>query len=647
MILKIAFDVPRHTTFDYFGVEGEPQPTPGARVLAQLGKTERIGVVMDVSEFSDLPLVRIKRIESALDGGRPVMSQEVAGTVAAVAHAGVLPVGRLAFSAIPPAARKSKSDRPAESTEARPRLEVQAAELPRGMQATTVAKVDGSRGKFAPHLLVGPPGSGKAETCVEAVARTLAAGGTCLVLVPEVGDIERWAGMIGRRAPGAVVAQTHGSLGGKERMAQWERAMAGGCHVVVGTRAAAFTPLPDLGLVVVDSENDPLHRTEHGLIYSTREVAAHRAMAAACPLLMSAAVPSLEVRNAAHQRRVGMTMLPRPDGSANPSVRIVDIDGRRLFGGVSTELEIALRNEVQEGGMAAVLVNRRGRSGMLYCSDCRERLACPRCHNALAADDGDSCACRRCGHSQPKPKYCPGCGSEKFHELRAGSSRVAEALATRLPEAKVLRIDADGDLEEAQRRIDAGDVDVVVGTRTLLRLDMRPGTCCVSDADTMLNSRNYHAAEHLLDTLTRLVGAGDGANLVIQTRFADHHVFEALRKGSYDTFAFKELIERKAAGLPPYRRYALFTVTGQDSDDVAQAMGSARFLAGECMGKGVSMLEPVPSATAGSEPKMQLLLSSKDRKVLLKSLHSWVRVLQDKALPGSVTWGVEVDPDTW
>ena len=647
MILKVAFDQPTRKAFDYFGVEGEPLPEPGTRIQARLGKARRIGLVMAVSDSSVLPLAKIRGIDRTLDGGQPILPGEVIETVRQVATSNVLPIGKLAFAALPPYARRNAKDIVPPEVSPRPEVQVDGNEQPKGLHARALNDLFKQEMTFAPHLVSGSPGSGKSSVCLEAIATTVRHGKTCLVLVPEINALQGWKERISGRIPGITIQVAHAGLGAKERMDCWWKAMLGGCHVLIGTRSAVFMPMASLGLVCVINENSPLLRSERGLLYSARDMAAIRGRLASCPLLMSSATPSLELRLAAQEQKINMTVLPPPTGQPRPNVKIVDIANRRLFGGVSMELENALRQELQRSGLSVVLVNQRGRFGFLFCSECRLRLKCQHCGHLLSSQSDDACQCRRCGHLQSMPKACPGCGGKDLVSMRSGSVRVAETLATRLPEARILRIDADTDHKKMTQELRDARPDIIVGSKLLLGLDLRPGTCCVSDADSILYSQSFRAAEQLLDTLTKLTASGPEVNLLVQTRFASHHVFEAIKLGSYDTFAFAELAERKSAGLSPYRRLALFRATGKNEDSVAQAVGSAKYLASECMPRRVTILEPVPAPSRDSSSTMQLLINSPDRRMLQESVSKWASLLEEQPMPKSVEWEIVVDPESW
>ncbi|MBF2735464.1 MAG: primosomal protein N' [Betaproteobacteria bacterium AqS2] len=643
MILKVAFDLPSGGPYDYFGVEGAALPPPGTRVLAKLGNAQRVGVVVAVTGSSEVPLMKLRGIDAVLDGGEPLVPADIVALLVQTAQANFLPLGKLVFGAIPPQARKAAKDLDFGKAAAAPVPQVPAPQLgtlPAAQQQLLrdLAKDDGG---FAAHVVAGLPGSGKRELCATAVEATLARGRSCLLLAPDIAAAEEWHARLRERLPQVPGGVVHSGLTPAKRLAAWLQARAGGWRLAVATRAGVWTPLPDLGLVCVVKENSELYRSETRPVFSARDVAARRARLAGCPALLSAAAPSLELRNAAQRRQVRLLQLP-PGEELRPKVSVVDISQRTLFGGLSMELENALRQQIKEGGLSAVLVHRRGRGGMIYCPECRHLLRCPQCRSPLALDDSEHCQCRRCGRRQQEPSSCPGCGGGRLASIRPGSTRVAASIQARIPEARVLKVDGDSDPAEIQRRLAQG-VDVVVGTKLLFGLKLQPLTCGVPDADAILLSPNLRAAEELMETLTSIIAASPAVKLVIQTRFAQHHAYKALASGSYDDFAFPELREREDAGLPPFRRLALFAVTGKDAETVSRAAGAAHYHAAQLRSPGVSLMEivivPQPQGT-----RMQFLQSAARRGDLHAHLRALEERLRQHPLPKQAEWEIEIDP---
>lgn len=651
MILQIALDLPLGKLFDYSPGALSHPPGPGSRVLVPFGTAERLGIVMHHATATTLPPEKIRAVNAVLTD-LPPLPQQLIDLLELAAAQFLLPIGKLVFAALPPSVRKKLAQ---ESPPPPPRESVPpqlAQRMPRQLgkvQQQTLTHAVRQLGKgFAIQLVSGAPGTGKQAIIMETVAACLALGQTVLVLAPNIHDAGDLTASLRHDLPGCTVLTYHSGLAPADQLATWRAALAGACHVLVGTRSAVFAPLSDLGLVCVINENDPLHRAGKGLQYSARDLAAMRCRLANCPSLMSAATPSVELRHAARAQRLHMTVLPKPAGLQQPCIEIIDIATRRLFGGVSVEMENALRSEIKRQGLSVVLVNQRGHGGILFCLECRHTLACPHCTRKLARDTTGNCVCRQCGYSRLMPATCPACGSDKITTFRPGSARVAETLTTRLPEARIMRADSETDTNALRQHLAAGEVDVVVGTNLLLGLRLKAGTIAITDADATLLGHNYRAAELLLDTITQLSSPTTGARVMVQTRFANHHLFEALRRDSYETFAFAELAERETAGLPPFRRLALLSATGNDAGELAQFVGSARRLAAEHLGRKVSVLEPVGGRPAGSgKHRMQLLVSAPSRNELLNMVRPWVSLLTDRTTPQSISWEVEVDPQSW
>lgn len=644
MILQIAFDLPSSKLYDYFGLPDQPLPAVGSRVLAQLGPAQRLGIVCAVAQSSSLPLVRINPIDRLLDAGQPILPASLLAALTQFASSHLLPLNKLVFAALPPPARRSKKDLPAPQLSARAEVDMAASpELP-GAQRRAIARL-GQADRFHPYLVCGPPASGKLAMALAAIGAVVARGRTCLVLVPELAAIRPLVARLAELIPGIVCQVMHGELADGERLKAWHQAGGGACHVLIGTRVAAYTPLDAMGLVCVINENDPLHRSEHGLGINARDLGASRALQAGCPLLMLAATLSLELRLAARQGRATLTMLAEPEAAPKATVRVIDVARRRLAGGVSNEMENALRLQLREGGLSVVLTSRRGQGGTLYCPECRTVLRCRSCRLGLALEEGGRCVCRRCGHSQPAPSSCPACGGGELAPLRPGSARVAEVIQTRIPEARIVKLDG---LTPRQEQLDAkaGDADIVVGTKLMLGLDLKAGLCVISDADSILLSPSFRSAEMLHDTVIKVKEKFAAPTVLVQTHFAKHHVFSSLTTGSYDSFALTELAEREGAGLPPYRRLGLFRAYGGDAAAVAQAAGTARFLAQQQMGKQVSLMDLV----AVAQPKgacTQFLLSFAKREASLEHIRSWQGELAANLKSRAVRWSFELDPQSW
>lgn len=593
---------------------------------------------------------KLRRVQKYLDDipSLPVMQVEL---LMQIAERWMLPIGKLVFASFPPSLRKAKKTRqtiPLRRAAVSNTLAVNQFAVTDSRYKEALATLEAGWGKFSLQLLVGSDLLGIQQFILAALADCVTRGHTALLLVPEIKDANRWCQYLQTKLVGCSIVAIHSGSTPHQRAANWLGSLAGSHHVMIGTRNVALYPLADLGLAVVIDENNQLYRAERGLSFPARDVAALQAKLNACPLLMTATIPSLELYHAAQNRHLKLNLIPNLATQKRPHIDVINISNRRLFGGISVEMENSLRREFRSGGLSMILINRRGHGNMLYCAECRQLLRCTNCLRQLTQRSADECFCRFCGNVSKMPSICPACGGPQPEAIRPGSMRIATTLATRLPDARILRIDSDSSLEAIESALSKDDIDIIVGTQALLGYDLAPGTCILSDADSMLNSSSFKAAEHLLDTLTKLAQRPSVKYMVVQTRQSDHHVFTTLQSGKYSDFAQVELKHCKAAGLPPFRHFALLSATGKEAGILASGIGAVHELIKQSLSKHVMLFEPVASGggTTGAH-KMQVLISAADRGFLKQTLQRVVLLLEEHKFPAGFSWNLRVEPDKW
>ncbi len=645
MILQVALDLPARQLFDYLPHPVDPVPELGSRVLVTCAGTSRCGVVAALSESSKLPPTRLRSIEGRLGGMQP-LPPELLAVLLAAAQEFLLPPGRLVMRALPPALRNPRQlehDAPA----ALPPPQLAGPALPTALRHPLARLAEESQDTLRPALLAGPAGSGKAAVLAALAAQLTAAGKRILLLAPTLASADQWLERLAVALPGATVLPLHSGLGAAEHQANWHAAAAGAAHAVVGARGAVFAPLPDLGLVAVVDEHDSDHRAGRGLRYSARDVAAMRSGATrGCRLVLMSATPSLDLRHAAQTKGIKLVSLPRPANIAAPRLDTADIAGRRLFGGVSSEFEQVVGRMMRSHAVTAVLVHRGYRGGALSCPGCRILHACRHC-GGLLVGHASQARCRRCGKVQPAPAACPKCGHAGTAPVRAVSGRIKEALAVRVPEARILGVSAREDLAEARKALAAGAVDVLVGGPALAALGPVFGAVVLADVDNILQSTRLSAATELLAAVASLSAQPAGCEILAQTRFGEHHLFEALRRGNYDAYALAELKLRKKAGLPPFRRWALLAVQAATADDASRFLGKARALAKPHCARGVDLFEPVPARPTSGKERLQLLVSAPSRSALRATVRPWLAELEQMPTGPGIEWDFEIDPQQW
>jgi primosomal protein N' (replication factor Y) (superfamily II helicase) len=507
-------------------------------------------------------------------------------------------------------------------------------------------------------LLHGITGSGKTEIYLRLIADVLAAGKQALVLVPEINLTPRLTQEFGERFPGTPLVSLHSELADGERTRHWLQAQSGEAAIVVGTRLAVFAPLPRVGLIVVDEEQDASFKQQDGLRYSARDVAIFRARQAGIPIVLGSATPALETYAHALSGRYRLLQLARravPQAQL-PLVCTVSMREHRLEDGLAPPVTEALTECLARGEQSLVFLNRRGYAPVLMCPACDWVCGCKRCSARMVLHLADrQLRCHHCGAAAPVPRHCPDCGNADIHPFGRGTQRLEATLAARFPQARVLRVDRDstrnrGSFARMLGDIHGGRADILVGTQILAKGHDFPNLTLVAvlNADSALYSADYRAPERLFAQLVQVAGragrAGLPGKVLIQTRFPQHPLYLALGQHDYSGFARALLAEREQAGFPPYVFEAVLRAEAGALKTALEFLRHAAALAGP-VPDGIALYDPVPMSVqrlAGRE-RAQLLLQSASRKSLQTFLAAWSTKLY--ALPKrTVRWHLEVDP---
>jgi primosomal protein N' (replication factor Y) len=514
---------------------------------------------------------------------------------------------------------------------------------------------------FAPSLLQGVTGSGKTEVYFAAAARAIAAGRQVLFLVPEINLTPQLEQRIAAALPGIALAVLHSGLPSAERLARWLAAARGDARLVVGTRLGVFTPLPQLGLIVVDEEQDASFKQQDGVRYHARDVAIYRARLRDVPVILGSATPSLESYASARRGRYRWLKLPRRAiaRSSLPSVRLVPDRAAETREGIGVTLRAAIADRVARGEQTLLFINRRGFAPSLLCVACAWKAACPRCAARLVLHrESGALRCHHCGHTEIIPAACPACGNQDLLPLGFGTQRLERALTELYPSARVLRVDRDstrrqGSFATMQRAVAAGEIDILVGTQMLAKGHDFPRLTLVGvlGADNALYSADFRATERLFALLEQVAGrAGRGSlpgEVVVQTDFPDHALYAALVRHDYDRFAEALLAERELLDLPPFAHLALLSAEAPQRDAVSsfleQAVEKGRALL--AASAPCEVYPPVPAGLArraGLE-RGQVLVNSSERSALQAFLPRWRGELE-RLHQRRVRWDVDVDP---
>ncbi|HEY7945342.1 MAG TPA: primosomal protein N' [Casimicrobiaceae bacterium] len=529
-------------------------------------------------------------------------------------------------------------------------------------QRAALAEAIPERPGFRASLLQGVTGSGKTAVYLEAADKVIAAGGQVLLLVPEIGLTPQLEQRIVDALPGARVAMLHSRLGAAERRRHWLAAASGEARLIVGTRLAVFAPAPDLGLIVVDEEHDGSFKQHEGVRYHARDVAIYRASRRDVPVILGSATPSLESYAQASRGRYRWLRLPlrATAQTALPPVRLVPNRAAGTIEGVGPAMREAIGARLDRREQSLLFINRRGYAPALLCAGCGWKAQCPRCAARLVVHrETAGLRCHHCGHAQKLPRACPDCGNQDLLPLGAGTQRLERALAELYPAARILRIDRDstrgkGAFASMREAVDAGDIDILVGTQMLAKGHdfARLTLVGVLGADNALYSGEFRATERLFALLEQVAGRAGRRDLagevLVQTDFPQHPLYAALAAHDFDRFAATLLAERDSLALPPFAHLALLLAEARSSGPLQAFLGAASERGRALAAAGAHACEvyaPVPATLprrAGLE-RAQVLVQSRDRGALQAFLPRWRGELERLA-ERKVRWSLDVDP---
>ncbi|MDQ7979026.1 primosomal protein N' [Paraburkholderia sp. SARCC-3016] len=535
-------------------------------------------------------------------------------------------------------------------------------------QSAAVSAIHDAHG-FAAFLLHGVTGSGKTEVYLRALAALLATDPTAqaLVLVPEINLTPQFETAFRARFAalddGAIVT-LHSGLAEGERARNWFAAHTGRARIVLGTRLAVLASLPRLAIICVDEEHDPAYKQQEGLRYSARDLAIWRAKQLGIPVVLGSATPSLESWWQADQGRYKRLTLARRAvaDAALPAVKLIDLEDERRRGrasveGLSGPLIAALKARLERGEQSLVFLNRRGYAPQLACDACGWVAGCPRCSAYVVLHKPErALRCHHCGWEARIPRACPECGNVDIAPLGRGTQRVEETLATVVPGARVLRIDADstrrkGSAQALFSDVHAGEVDILVGTQMVAKGHdfRRVSLVGVLNADMALFSHDFRAGERLFAQLMQVSGRAGRASLpgevLVQTRYPRHALYHALSRHDYIGFANATLAERRDAHLPPFVYQAMLRAEGRTLEAaLAFLQQAAQALHEIPAAERVTVYDAVPLTIVKvmHVHRAQLLVESASRAALQATLRAWQPML--RTLKGVLRWSIEVDP---
>ncbi len=666
-ILQIALDTPLNAIFDYrWHCDASEQPQVGQLALVPFGRREVMGLIVGVAAETDVPAEKLKDALAVRSQLGP-LSPEWLALAGFAADYYQRPLGEVALPGLPKNLRVlttvaldralkklAKLDAPHDGTPLNmPRLNPS--------QQEAADAIGGANG-FKPTLLYGVTGSGKTEVYLQSCAQVLdrEADAQILILVPEINLTPQLEGNIRARFPGVMLATLHSSLSEGERMLHWLAAHQGKARIVLGTRLAILASLPKLKLIVIDEEHDPSYKQQEGLRYSARDLAVWRAWQLGIPIVLGSATPSLESWHHAQSGRYRKLELRERavKNAVLPQVKLLDMERDKPKDGLTSYLIAAIRQRMERGEQSLLFLNRRGYAPVICCEACGWISECTRCTSFMVLHRPEHrLRCHHCSLEMRIPRHCPTCGNVDLQPLGRGTQRVEEGLQAMFPEARVLRIDADstrkkGSAQAAFDTVHRGEVDILIGTQMVAKgHDFKKLTLVgILNPDTALFSQDYRASERLFAQLMQVAGragrsaqteGGSTSEVLIQTRYPQHPLYDAVVRHDYDHFASALLEEREQAALPPYLYQALLRAEAPELATAIEFLTMAR----DCTEHpGITINDPIPMSMTRvhNVDRAQLLVESASRPMLQAFLREWLLTLRE--MKSRVKWSLEVDP---
>jgi primosomal protein N' (replication factor Y) len=655
-ILRIALDLPLPKSFDYTADDATIEDV-GRLVTVPFGRGERTGVILEIANYSDQAPEKLRPI-GAIHREAPRLPPDWLALTEFCASYYHHPLGEVMAMALPPLLRRGRMPRKRTAEAVLENAAAQPGPTANSEQAAAVEAIVGSSG-FQVFLLYGITGSGKTEVYLQAIAATLARGSQALMLVPEIALTPQLEARVGGRFPNARLVSAHSGLTDAARARAFIEALEGRADIVLGTRLSVFMPMPRLGLIVVDEEHDTSFKQQEGLRYSARDVAVFRAKQVNIPIVLGSATPSLETWHHAESgryRRLHLTF--RATLASLPDVRCLDTRREKLQEGMSQALIEAIEARLQRGEQSLIFLNRRGYAPVLACPACGWISRCRRCAANLVVHLADRrLRCHHCGFECAIPTACPNCGNLDIHPFGRGTQRLEASLTTRFPQARIRRVDRDSASTPKKWQailddVHGGRIDILVGTQMLAKGHDFPMLTLVGviGADAALYAADFRAPERLFAQIMQVGGRSGRAALpgevLIQTEYPNHPLYQALIDHDYARFAAAQLGEREQAGFPPYAYQALLRA---EAPAIAQALdflqrARAAVVADE--NSGVRLYDAVPMRLHRlmNLERAQLLVESPHRPALQAFLGNWMDKLYQLKTPRDLRWHLDVDP---
>ena len=529
---------------------------------------------------------------------------------------------------------------------------------PNDEQKRAIQNILKARHSYHAFLLDGLTGSGKTEVYLQVMQEVLKQGKQVLVLVPEIGLTPQTVSRFQSRFH-CHIALLHSGLNDSKRLQAWQSAQTGKASIVIGTRSAIYTPLPHLGLIVLDEEHDLSFKQQEGFRYHARDVALYRAHLENCPIILGSATPSIDSYALVEQGKMTRLELDQRAGVAvMPKMHVIDLKVAQKQNGISQQLIHEVQKRLDKKEQVLIFLNRRGYAPVLICESCGWQAKCPHCdaNFTVHRQPYQHLHCHHCGTIHRMPEHCPQCQHSELKPIGLGTAKVEENLQALFPNFDVIRVDRDstsrvGSWQKIYNKIQKSEPIILLGTQMLAKGHHFPYVTLVAilDIDSGLLSVDFRATERTAQLIIQVAGrAGRGekkGEVYLQTLRPDHPLLNTLLESGYRSFAKQTLKERKAAWMPPYRYAALLRCESKDQELNQRFLQEHAQALRQASENSIDIWGPIPAPMERKAGRYQahMVLLSKDRARMHFYIRQWWQnVWHNK--PHGMKLSLDIDP---
>lgn len=657
MILQVCIP---NTPFEHLDYKwgGNIPPPLGARVKVPFRKKEIIGIVIGLIEKSECPPEKL-RVVTQCEDKESIISEKQMLLYRWISRYYHAPLSDVLALALPNKFRLGLAlDLPKDVNLLK---DTHIAEQPKHLNSEQQEALTAilNAQAYECFLLQGITGSGKTEVYLQAVQAVLSKEKQVLILVPEIGLTPQLFSRFQKRfsSKNYPIVLLHSGLNDTERWQAWSAAHTGVARIIIGTRSAIFTPIPQLGLIIVDEEHDASFKQQDSMRYSARDMAVMRAQMNQIPIVLGSATPSLEtLHNAMNKKYTLLRLTQRAAQAKSPTVQLIDMRQQKTKQGLSLFLLDEIKKHLERKEQVLIFVNRRGYAPVLFCHGCGWVAQCKHCSARLTFHAKKNILqCHHCDAAQLVPKNCQQCAKESLIPVGIGTERLEETLQQQFPDANILRVDKDttrrkNALKEKLTQIHEGQVDILIGTQMLAKGHHFSNLTLVAmiNVDQGFFHHDFRASEKIGQLILQVAGRAGReekpGKVIIQTHVPDYPPLVTLLRDGYTSFSHHLLSERQETGFPPFGHLALLRCQSKSMEEARKCLEKIKEVVLSLNNATLLVLGPAPSPMEKKAGvyRMQLLLSAKDRSTLAYAI-STIRYKKN-LIPPRLRVSIDVDP---